>query len=366
MGSPTTGYRAICPRCGYETNDPFQLTCECGSPLEVKVDVPFRREEVKGERSMWRYLSFFPYVERPVTMGEGWTPLVKFGSLYLKLDYLNPTGSFKDRGASALLSTVAERINLEGGFISEDSSGNAGAAVAAYSARAGVKARIYVPSTAEGPKIDQIRAYGAELIRVEGSREEITRKAMEPEPGKRYLGHVYHPIFRDGMRTVAYEVVEQLRWEPPDLIFLPVSAGTLLMGVIRGLQHLLSSEVLSSLPKVVACQAEQASPVYHRLKGLPYSPPPMPRSVADALISTKPPLLELMVQELRSLGDAEAVSDEEILKAWKDLSRSGFYVEPSSAVAYASYKKWTDEGLVDKGDKVVVVLTGHGLKRGRL
>ncbi len=360
-----SNYLARCPSCGYETSNPLEFRCRCGSPLEITLNKPFDPSLIDKKRhDMWRYKSFFPYAEREISLGEGWTPLVELRkNVLLKLEFLNPTGSFKDRGSSMLLSTISEIVREKRGYIAEDSSGNAGASVAAYSARAGIKAKIYVPNTASGPKLDQIAAYGAELVRVRGSRNDITAEAMREEEGKFYIGHIYHPAFRDGIRTLAYEIAEQMEWSVPDYIFLPTSAGTLLLGVMLGLKHMLDSGIIDAMPKVVASQTKAVSPVYHRLKGMSYEPPAEIRSIADALISPNPPLLDIMVNELRkNNGDAEIVEEEEILSAYRELASSGFYVEPSSAVAYASYKKWVEKGLLEKDSTVMIVLTGFGLK----
>lgn len=327
----------------------------------------FRREGIaSGERSLWRYSGFFPYVNEKaiVTLGEGWTPLVELSDgLFLKLDHLNPTGSFKDRGSTVLISALRPLLRGSGEYISEDSSGNAGASIAAYAARAGLRARIYVPEGASGRKVEQARAYGAEVIRVPGDRRRVASEAQRPEPGKVYVGHIYHPLFRDGIRSLAYELAEQFGWELPDSIYLPTSAGTLLLGVLDGLRHLEESGLIDGLPEVVACQTEQVSPLYHLLKGLRYVPPSKVDSIADALIGTDPPLLELMAEGLRSSGgDAEIVGEGQIFEAFVELARKGFFVEPSSAVAYAAYKKRLESGEASKGDRAVIVLTGSGLK----
>lgn len=352
-------YVARCPSCGREYDDPLRFRCDCGSPLDLSLRLEeFRREDVVDTPSMWRYVKFFPYIDERniVTLGEGWTPLLRLdGNLYVKMDFLNPTGSFKDRGASAIISAVRDRVT---GFIAEDSSGNAGASMAAYAARAGIKARIYVPATISGHKIDQIMAYGAELVRVEGSREEVSREAMRPEPGKVYVGHAWHPIFRDGMRTLAYEIVEQLDWTPPDRIYVPVSSGTGLLGILDGLRHL-----GGLFPEVVACQTEAVSPLYHRFRGEPYTPPERLETIADALIVTNPPLLDIMVGKLREMGrSVEVVGEEEIADAFHELAGRGIFVEPTSTVSLACYRKQVDMGEVDEGERVVLLLTGSGLK----
>jgi len=333
----------------------------------VSTKSTFRKEAIKKNNyTIWRYSEFFPYIEENqiVSLGEGWSPLIRFAkNVYFKLDFLNPTGSFKDRGSSVLISSVHRMIKEMNGYISEDSSGNAGASIAAYAARAGLRARIYVPADVSGQKFNQIIFYGAEVERVAGNRGKVAAEAQKPEERGFYIGHIWHPIFRDGIKTLTYEIFEQLEWILPNRIYLPVSAGTLLLGVIRGLEDLVDSGIIEEFPKVVACQTRQVSPLYHRLKNLPYTPPEKITSIADALVSTNPPLLNLMVKKMREIGgDAEMVNEDEIYSAFIELARSGFHVEPSSAVAYAAYKKHVEKGEISGDEISVIVLTGFGLK----
>jgi threonine synthase len=279
------------------------------------------------------------------------------------MDQLNPTGSFKDRGSTVLISALHKMVKKAGGYISEDSSGNAGASIAAYAARVGLKARIYVPEDVSGPKFNQIQVHRAEVVKVSGGRNKVAEEAQKVENGKFYIGHILHPLFRDGMRSLAYEITEQLGWHVPERIYLPVSAGTLLLGVINGFKHLVESNVIETIPKIVSCQTQQVSPLYHRFKNLGYIPPKSVTSVADALVSVNPPLLDLMVKRLREAdGDAVMVEEDRIHNAFIELARKGLFVEPSSAVAYAAYKKHLKSKETSKDDKTVIVLTGMGLK----
>ncbi len=360
-------YESKCVICESSTTNPLDYKCTCGSPLELHIEAEFSKNRVrKHDYSTKRYKDFFTYLneEKIVSLGEGWTPLVNFEkNLYFKLDFLNPTGSFKDRGSTILISAISDLVKRAGGYISEDSSGNAGASIAAYGAKAGLKTKIYVPATVSGQKFNQIMFYGAEVERVKGARSKVTAEAQKPEKGKYYVGHIWHPIFRDGIRTLAYEIAEQLRWELPSRIYLPLSAGTLLLGVIQGLEHLVESGVAEELPTVVACQTEQVSPLYHRLKDLPYTPPDRITSIADALVSVNPPLLELMVTKMRETsGRVEVLSETRIKRAFLELAKRGVFVEPSSAVAYAAYKKHFENSEISINEKTVVVLTGFGLK----
>ena len=361
-------YDVECSSCGHRSSNLLDFRCpSCGMPLDMKIHFDFETKRIsKKDFSVWRYSRFFPYVKASeiVRLGEGWTPLVRFSEdVYFKLESLNPTGSFKDRGSAPLVSALHKMIKKRRGYISEDSSGNAGASIAAYAARAGLRAKIYVPETVSGPKFSQIQFYGADVVKVSGSRSKVAEEAQKHEPGKYYVGHILHPLFRDGIRSLAYEITEQFGWKAPDYVYLPVSAGTLLLGVVSGFQHLVCSNVIESMPRIVACQTNQVSPLYHRMKNLSYKPPTTLASVADALVSVDPPLLELMVKNLKEVeGDAVMVEEEEIHEAFRELAGRGFYVEPSSAVAYAGYRKHAKNKEVSIGENATIVLTGAGLK----
>jgi threonine synthase len=361
------GYTIKCSVCNSPSTNLLDFKCRsCGSPLTVQTHLNFKADRIQKGYSLWRYAEFFPYVKKEeiITLGEGWTPLVKASkNLHFKLENLNPTGSFKDRGSTVLISALHKPVKKAGGYLSEDSSGNAGASMAAYAARAGLKAKIYIPENVSGPKFDQIKFYGAEVVKVSGGRSRVAEEAQKAERGKFYVGHILHPLFRDGIRSLAYEIAEQFEWRVPERVYLPVSAGTLLLGVIDGFKHLLESNAIKIMPKIVACQTRQVSPLYHRLKDMPYMPPERITSIADALVSVNPPLLNIMVKSLKDTnGDAVLVEENEISDAFFELARKGFFVEPSSAVAYAAYKKQIESIEVSKSESVVVILTGTGLK----
>ncbi|MEM2117474.1 MAG: pyridoxal-phosphate dependent enzyme [Candidatus Bathyarchaeia archaeon] len=357
-----------CSECNHSSPNLLNYKCQkCSHPLNIQLKLKFEPKKIhKENRSLWRYAEFFPYIKKEdiITLGEGWTPLTKLsGNVYVKMESLNPTGSFKDRGSAILISAVHKQIKKKKGYIAEDSSGNAGASIAAYATRANLKAKIYVPENVAGPKFNQIQFYNAEVTKVKGNRSKVAEEAQKPEKGKFYAGHILHPLFRDGIRSLAYEIAEQLDWQAPERVYLPVSAGTLLLGVINGFKHLTESNIIKKIPKIIACQTQQVSPLYHLFKDLRYAPPEKVTSIADALVSTNPPLLELMVKSLKETNsDAIIVNENEILEAFKELARLGFFVEPSSAVAYASYKKQLNNKEASKNEKTVIILTGTGLK----
>jgi threonine synthase len=357
-----------CSKCGKSSSNLLNYKCtSCSQPLDIRLHRNFEIRKIrKKDYTIWRYTEFFPYIQEKeiITLGEGWTPLVKLSdNVYFKLENLNPTGSFKDRGSTMLVSALHELVKKAEGYISEDSSGNAGASIAAYAARAGLRSKIYVPENVSGPKFNQIRFYGAEVVKVFGSRSKVADEAQKPGKRKFYVGHIFHPLFRDGIRSLAYEIAEQCKWHISGRIYLPVSAGTLLLGVINGFKHLAESSVIETMPKIVACQTRQVSPLYHQFKNLLYTPPERITSIADALVSVNPPLLNIMVKSLKEAdGDAVMVEEDEIFAAFIELARKGFFVEPSSAVAYAAYKKQLKDKQISNDDKAIIILTGMGLK----
>lgn len=331
----------ICLRCQKERNN-FDLYCSCGGLFRPVHDFQFSSN----------LKSNFPYISKWVSLGETLTPLIERQQFFLKLDYFSPTYSYKDRGTITLISSLLGKIP-EGSDINEDSSGNAGASIAAYASAAGFKPNIYVPQNASESKINQIKSYGAKIHTVQGSRENVMEACIRA-PGF-YASHVLRPEFRDGIRMLSYEIMTQLNWHIPDAVVMPVSAGTLLLGVIYGFRHLLNSGEISRIPQIIAVQTEFVSPLYHRMEGLQYNPPRSYVSVADALVSQSPPLLDEMYESLKGYGKVLMVSENEIISSREMLARSGILIEYSSAVAYAGALKL-------KGLKPVVILTGNGLK----
>ena len=357
----------VCSMCGRSQGSPLLLECtECSIPFTLSDYPTFRKGEIISDvHNLWRYRRFFPYVRKQfiVSMGEGHTPKISLdqaGRVEAILEYMNPTHSFKDRGTTMLISTLNQRHVSK---IIEDSSGNAGASIAAYSARAGISCTVFVPESAPPMKLRQIKSYGAKVTKVAGAREDVARKARQAGSRSFYASHVYNPQFLDGMRSIAYQIGEQYSWNLPDFIYLPVSAGTSLLGLVYGLKNLESSGVTSKLPTIVAVQPSNVSPLHHALIGRNFEPIPGRSSVADALTGVSPARLFEMVQALRSVkGTTEIVSEKEIIESQRFLGRKGMYVEPSSATTYAALRKNMDRGVVTPNDRSLLIITGSGLK----
>lgn len=337
--------KAVCTRCGKERTDSRAMPiCSCGGVYHLEPDFRYRDGE---------YSVNYPYLDRIVSLGETVTPIVNYGDLSLKLEYFSPTYSYKDRGTKALISRLSD-VLPKGSRINEDSSGNAGASIAAYGAATGFDVNIFIPEKTIAGKLKQIESYGANVHRIPGSREDVSDASHSAEGY--FASHVYNPEFRDGMREISYEVFRQFNGKIPDNIYIPVSAGTLLLGVISGFRHLLSSGELDALPKIVAVQTEAVCPLCTKLAGMPYETNRISKSIADALVSQAPPLLDLMVKEVQELGTCITVSENEIIEARVELARKGILVEYSSATVYAAYKKKKEAG------KSLLLMTGNGLK----
>jgi len=313
------------------------------------------------------FLAWAPLGTDPVTLGEGRTPLVpvarwgdRFGLSHAraKLEYISPTGSFKDRGTAAVV-THARAIGA--GSLSEDSSGNAGASLAAYGARAGIPVRVYVPESASGVKVAQISAVGAEVIRVPGSRRGVTEAAIAHarDTGGYYAGHNANPYFTLGMASLAFELAP----DPPDHLVMPVGGGSLFVGValafaamggLRRVTRLHAVQPAGCAPIVAAY--ERGEPVVAPIdrhatiaSGAEIETPPRGRQILDVLAL--------------SGGRAIAVTDAELLAHREALAHAeGIDVEPTAALALAGAARLRARGVLVDDESVVIVLTGAGYK----
>jgi threonine synthase len=301
------------------------------------------------------------------SLGEGWTPLLTLEDagrqLWVKLEFLAPTGSFKDRGTSVLISALRTQGVRQ---VVEDSSGNAAASLAAYAARAGIEAQICVPAHASPGKLRQIEAYGARLVKVEGSRERASERAQQlaSEGQCYYASHVYSPFVLEGQKTFAYEVWEQLNGQLPEWLIYPTGNGTLLYGSYLGLCDLKDAGVIDRLPRLIAVQAENCAPLFAPFQGhLPTGPTAEGRrsTIAEGIAVRRPARAEQVLKALHETGgEVVAVSEDEIRDAQRALARQGLYVEPTAAVALAGWRHLKDR--IKPRDQVLLPLTGSGLK----
>ncbi len=359
-----------CNDCGHtETFTVAKWRCVCGGAWEPADRADFNLDRIQPKTySIWRYGAFLGLDIHAATnpMGVGWTPLVPIEysgvKICLKLEYLSPSGSFKDRGINAMVSQL-HYMGVKS--VIEDSSGNAGASLAAHAARMGLSAKIFVPAYASPAKKHQIGVYGAEVISIEGPRHAAEKAAQAASNDvQAYASHAYHPAYLAGQITAAYELWEQLGRKVPDWILLPVAQGGQFLGYWFGFRDILQAGYSDRMPRLAAVQAESIAPIYHAwqqgLDDIPEAPASEP-TLAEGIAITKPVRGKRLLQALRETnGCALVVKDAEILQAQKFLSHQGFYVEPTSAVAIAGLEKLLQH--ISKEDQIIVPLTGNGLK----
>ncbi len=377
----------VCHSCkaGYPLES-LAFRCSCGGLLDI---APFEprfppSSAYAGEHSIFRYAEAMPgFADKAerwksswqrVSMGEGLSGLRTLDpsdpDVLVKLDYAMPTLSFKDRGAAVLVSTAlvagAKRLI-------QDSSGNAGASVAAYATRAGLACDIYVPASTSPRKVAQIEAYGARAMLIDGSREDTARAALTAalegsarggEHGSAfYASHVYNPFFYQGTKTYVLELYESLGGRLPDTLYLPLGNGTLVLGAYYALKDLKALGLISKWPRIVAVQAAGCAPVFQAYeRGQPVVVAVDNNGTEAEGIAIAAPLRGTQVLEaIRELGGEVILAPEAgIADAKKAVAAKGFFIETTSAATFAAFFERKAAGL-DEG-LVVLPLCGAGLK----
>jgi threonine synthase len=358
-----------CPVCHEAPASPLIWRCPNDeSPLELTAPLNPGRGTLRGQ-GVWRYRDWLPQVDE-VTLGEPTTPLVALpwasGETTFKLEPSLPTGSFKDRG-SALLAGWLKRRGI--GRVAEDSSGNAGASLAAYTARAGIACDIFVPASASPGKLTQIAAYGARVIPVEGVRQAAAdAAARSTDEGVVYATHLWNPLCLAGTASWAFEVWEQLDGDVPDVLVCPLGAGTLLLGAGRAFDALRDAGLTTRVPRLFGVQSTACAPLaLASVAGSdePVAVQPQTGAAAEGIMLARPPRgREILRRTSETNGGVVAVDDVQLWAALGDLAHHGVYVEPTSAVAPAGLDVLRRSGRIDQGERVVVALTGSGLKAG--
>lgn len=373
-----------CVKCGtiYSTREKLSVCPKCQGLFEVEYDFDmmqenFQKSELKATQAqgLWRYEKALPIRgEFKITFGEGFTPLVETKKLVnrlrlmVKLDYIAPTSSFKDRGSTIAVSKANE---LKVHAVAIDSTGNAAASLSAYAAKAGIPCYVFVPSTTEPEKVVQMSANGATVVKVKGTRQDThdVIEAAYRKYGWYYCGFMVSPYAIEGTKTIAYEICEQMKWEPPDWIIFPVGTGSGIVGCAKGLQELQRIGWIDKIPKLVCIQAEGCAPIYKGYKrgANDIIPVQSPKTMAEGIAVGAPPKGSLVLEALRKTGGlAETVNEDEIAECAKTLAaKEGLYVEISAAPSVAGAIKLVKTGIIDKGDTVVCELTGTGLKSSR-
>jgi threonine synthase len=360
--------RFRCDRCSETVPaGPEVWRCACGGPLSPDPP-PLSVEAIDtAARGVWRYRAVLPLPAGApaVDLGEGGTPLVPVDLLRLplqaKLELLQPTGSYKDRGSAVLASALAA---FEHRTASEDSSGNAGASLAAYCARLGIRLRLFVPAGTPEPKLRQALAFGADVDDSAPTRRAAAERAQATADGTTavYASHVFSPYFLAGQMTLAYELWEQLGRRVPDSVVVPVGNGLLALGLDRGFRHLVASGLAERVPRLFGVQVGGCAPLYRafvRGQDDPVAVTARPTVATGIRIAAPPRGREVLAAVRDSAGAMVRASEGEVRRAQALAARLGWFVEPTAAVAVAALAK-LDKRL--EGELVVLPLTGSGLK----
>ncbi|AFK23091.1 threonine synthase [Pyrococcus sp. ST04] len=306
---------------------------------------------------MRRYLEYIPVEEEFLPhLHPGITPIseVNIGSVdaVFKLEYLHPSGSFKDRGTYVTIAKLKEEGIHE---VVLDSSGNAGLSMALYALFSGIKVHIFLSYNTKPEKVSLLMRLNARVHFVEGDRMEVHKRAVEfsEREGVTYVSHWLNPYFLEGTKTVAYEVYEQIG--VPEYVIVPVGSGTLFIGIWKGFRELVEMGETNIMPKMVAVQSSGYESLCERS--------PIKNFLADGIAIPEPPRKDEMVKILRETnGTCVSITEGETLAALSWLKRNGFIVEPTSATALAGLWKLMEDDLIEKGARVLIPLTGSGLK----
>jgi len=338
------------------------------TPLLVTPGAGISRDDVESKtRSLWRYQAALPVrIEKPITLGEGCTPLVEqaWGDLrpHFKLEWFNPTGSFKDRGSAVMLSLLRQ-IGVNA--VLEDSSGNGGSSMAGLGAAGGIGVKILAPASTSPAKIAQVRAYGAQVQLVEGPREESEAEAIRQSDMTFYASHNWQPFFLEGTKSFAYELWEDFGFRAPDNVIMPVGAGSSLLGCAFGFRELLRAGQIAKLPRLFVAQPLNCSPIDASFKAGVDTPVlrEVHKTIAEGTAIKSPMRLREIIDAVReSGGGTVAVTEEELVTALRRLARQGLFVEPTSASGAAALDKLAAAGAIKPSETTVVILTGSGLK----
>jgi threonine synthase len=377
-----TGLR--CRECGRAYPAEALHVCEyCFGPLEVTYDydaiaaATSRQSIAAGPTSIWRYASLLPaHNDGSVDLGAGFTPLIRadrlaaelgLGEVWLKNDTVNPTGSFKDRVVAVALARARE---LGFKVAACASTGNLANSVAAHAARAGMRHVVFIPADLEAGKVVTTAVYGPSLVAVEGSYDDVNRLCTEvasENPTWAFVNVNLRTYYAEGSKTLAFETAEQLGWQAPDHVVVPVASGSQLTKIAKGFQELWRVGLLDEEPhvRVSGAQAVGCSPVATAfVERHDYIRPVKPSTIAKSLAIGNPADGWYALDVVRSSGGAlAAVTDEELVDAILLLARTeGIFAETAGGVTIATLAKLAAAGVVRSDERVVAYITGHGLK----
>ena len=368
-----SNHKFHCSSCSRSSeSSPTLLECDkCGSPLNISyIAKPASDLHPNGWSGHPISLPLNRQKEL-ITLGEGNTPVVQLNNLknrigaeiYVKQEYMNPTGSFKDRGTSIMISALkALGINE----LVEDSSGNAGASLSAYAAMSNMKAHIFVPESAPAPKIGQIQVYGATIHKISGSRDATTEaaKVFVRNNNLVYASHNLSPFFIEGTKIFAHEVFREFGDNIPEDIVIPVGNGSLYLGMWKGLCELKESNLISRIPRLHFVQTEAVKPIYSAANSLAWDTSMICETRSGGTAVGSPPRQDQVIDALTgSKGSCTTVTEKELIDWQKILaSKEGIYAEPTSATALAGTEKLIRSGDIGKNSRILVPITGSGLK----
>ena len=373
----------ICRECKKEYKPQFRYICEdCFGPLDVTYLYPdnIKRElfESRKEKTYWRYFELLPIRDKNniVSINSGFTPLQKstnlstdlrLKSLYIKNDSVNPTFSFKDRPAGVAVSRAKE-INLKA--VGCASTGNLASATAAHAAVARLPCYIFAPADLEPVKISQALAYGAEFVAVDGTYDDANRVAsvIGDSKGIGIVNINMRPYYVEGSKTLAYEVAEQLNWQVPDYLVIPVGSGAMLNAICKGFEELCEIGLVNDVSnlKIIAAQPHGCSPVVDAFKSNSNEifPVEKPNTIAKSLAIGDPGDGIYVLKRLKQYhGIAESATNQEIMNGILKLSKTeGIFTEPAGGVSVAVLQKLVESGKIDPDANIVCYVTGNGLK----
>jgi len=370
-----------CRECKKEYDPTFKYICdECFGPLDVKYDFPSVTKDTftNREHTYWRYFELLPILDKAniVSIDAGMTPLIKadklgkelgLDNLYIKNDSVNPTFSFKDRPAGVAVSKAKE-LGLSA--VGCASTGNLAAATAAHAAKGGFPCYVFAPSDIEHAKITQALSYGANYIAVDGTYDDSNRIAAQIGDSKG-IGIVninMRSYYVEGSKTLAYEVAEQLGWQVPDQLIIPVGSGAMLNAICKGFEELQKVSLISDVSNmhVVAAQPKGCAPIVdaYKKKSDQVVPVENPDTVAKSLAIGDPGDGRYVLKRLAQYnGLAEETNNKEIIDAILLLAKTeGIFTEPAGGVSVAVLKKLVEDGKIDRNEKTICYVTGNGLK----
>jgi threonine synthase len=318
-------------------------------------------------RDLWRYREVLPVLDAAniCTLGEGFTPLLRLkNGVVMKDDGQIPTGTFKARGMAVAVSKAKE-LGLRKLVV--PSAGNAGAALACYAARAGLAARVFIPRETPEPIIKECKVYGADVILVEGNISDAGAKMREDMAGYFDMSTLREPYRLEGKKTMGYEIAEQTGFELPGAILYPTGGGTGLIGMWKAFDEMEKlGWIGQERPRMFSVQSDTCAPVVMAFSsGMEDVDPSFPdgHTIAAGLRVPRPFAGKQILAVLRtSRGGAVSVPEKEILPAVRSLAKEGVFVCPEGATTLAGYRRLVEDGIIDRGERVLLYNTGTGLK----